>query len=87
MLRVDGVLTFGTSSELAAGKVKPFVADEVKVLCESFLLSVIAIKTLISNIPRVVSIDVNAYHAYVMNCFYDVWDAYVMNCFYDVWDE
>ncbi len=74
MLRVDGVLTFGTSSKAAEGQVKPFVADEVKVLCGSFLLSVITIKTLISNVPRVVSIDVNACHAYVMNCIYDVWD-------------
>jgi len=72
MLRVDGVLTFGTSSESAEEQVKPFVEDEVKVLCESFLLSVITIKTLISNVPRVVSIDVNACHAYIMNCFYDV---------------
>jgi len=74
MLRVHRVLTFGTSSESAEEQVKPFVADEVKVLCERFLLSVITIKTLISNVPRVVSIDVNACHAYVMNCFYDVWD-------------
>ena len=73
-IKVDRVLTFGTSSESAEEQVKPFVADEVKVLCESFLLSVITIKTLISNVPRVVSIDVNACHAYVMNCFYDVWD-------------
>jgi len=72
MLRVDGVLPFGTSSESAEEQVKPFVEDEVKVLCESFLLSVITIKTLISNVPRVVSIDVNACHAYIMNCFYDV---------------
>jgi len=37
------------------------------------MLSVRTIKTLISNVPRVVSIDVNACHAYDMNCFYDVW--------------
>jgi len=51
MLRVDRVLPFGTSSESAEEQVKSFVADKVKVLCESFLLSVITIKTLISNVP------------------------------------
>jgi len=58
------------------------VADEVKVLCESFLLSVITIKTLISNVPRVVSIDVNSCHAYVMNCFmmFGRNDVHWINC-------
>jgi len=75
MLRFDRVLTFGTSSESVEEQVKPFVVDKVKDLCESFLLSVITIKTLISNVPRIVSIDVNAFHANVMNCFFDVLDV------------
>jgi hypothetical protein len=69
MLRVDKVLTFGLLSEWEEKKVKPFVADKVKVLCESFMLSVFMIKTLVSNVPWIVSIDVNACHANVMNCF------------------
>jgi len=75
MLRFDRVLTFGTSSESVEEQVKPFVVDKVKDLCESFLLSVITIKTLISNVPRIVSIDVNVFHANVMNCFFDVLDV------------
>jgi hypothetical protein len=51
MLRVDKVLTFGLLSESAEKQVKPFVADEVMVLCESFMLSVFMIKTLVSNVP------------------------------------
>jgi len=74
MLGVDRVLTFGTSSESAEEQVKSFVADKVKVFCESFLMSVITIKTLISNVPQIVSIDVNACHGNVMNYFYDVRD-------------
>jgi len=35
MLRVDKVLTFGMLSESVEKQVKPFVADIVKVLCES----------------------------------------------------
>jgi len=48
MLRVDKVLMLSRSVEK---QVKPFVADKVKVLCESLMLSAITIKTLISNVP------------------------------------
>jgi hypothetical protein len=44
-------------------QVKPFVVGEVKVLCESFMLNVIMIKALISNVPRIVTIDVSGCHA------------------------
>jgi len=57
MLRADKVLMFVTLSRSVKKQVKPFVADKpsvadkVKVLCESFMLSVITIKTLFSNVP------------------------------------
>jgi len=50
MLRADKVLMFVTLSRSVKKQVKPFVADKVKVLCESFMLSVITIKTLFSNV-------------------------------------
>jgi len=51
------VLLFVMLSRLVKKQVKSFVADKpfvaykVKVLCESFMLSVITIKTLVSNVP------------------------------------
>jgi hypothetical protein len=50
-------------SESAEKQVKPFEADEVKVLSRSFMLNVIIIKALISDVLRIVSIDVNVCHA------------------------
>jgi len=47
MPRVGTVLTFGRLSRSVKEQVKPFVADKVKVLCESFMLSVITFKTLV----------------------------------------
>jgi len=51
MLRMDKVLMFVMLSRSVEKQVKPFIADKVKVLCESFMLSVITIKTLVSNVP------------------------------------
>ena len=47
MPRVDTVLRFGRLNESVEKQVKPFVVDKVKVLCESFMLSVITYKTLV----------------------------------------
>jgi len=47
MPRVGTVLRFGRLNESVEKQVKPFVADKVKVLCESFMLSVITFKTLV----------------------------------------
>ena len=51
MLRVGMALTLGRLNESEEKQVKPFVAGKVKVLCESYMLSVITIKTLVSNVP------------------------------------
>ena len=47
MPRVGKVLMFVMLSRSVEKQVKPFVADKVKVLCESFMLSVITLKTLV----------------------------------------
>jgi hypothetical protein len=60
-------------SESAEKQVKPFVADEVQILCESYMLSVITIKALVSNVSWILSIDVSDCHANVMNCFMMFW--------------
>ena len=47
MPRVGTVLKFGRLNEPVEKQVKPFVVGKVKVLCESFMLSVITHKTLV----------------------------------------
>jgi hypothetical protein len=74
MFRVDKVLLVGMLSKSVEKQVKSFEVDEVKVVCESFTLSVATNETLVSNVSCIVSIDVNAFHANVMKCFYDVMD-------------
>ena len=51
MLSVDKVLMFVMLSRSVKKQVKLFVADKVKVSCERFMLTVILIKTLVSNVP------------------------------------
>jgi len=47
MPRVGTALTLGRLNESVEKQVRPFVAGKVKVLCESFMLSVITFKTLV----------------------------------------
>jgi len=47
MLRADQILMFIMLSTSVEKQVKPFVAGKVKVLCESFMLIVITLKTLV----------------------------------------
>jgi hypothetical protein len=74
MFRVDKDLTVGMLSRSVDKQVKLFEADEVQVVCESFTLSAMTNEILVSSVSCIVSIDVNACHANVMKCFYDVRD-------------
>jgi len=51
MPRVATVLRFGRLNESVEKQVEPFIADKVIVLCESYMLNVITIKALVSNVP------------------------------------
>jgi hypothetical protein len=50
-------------------QVKQFLTDEVKILCDSFMLNVIMIKALTFDVPGIVTIDVNGCHAKIWNIF------------------
>jgi hypothetical protein len=51
MPKMDKVLTFGMLSESVEKQVKPFVANKVHGLCGGYMLSVRAVKTLVSDVP------------------------------------